>query len=177
MMRDLGHDLPFHNWCDMLVFPTAEAMEAEGEELYYNLAQLTAMEAVASGTTAFIEYSVNFAKRHSLTFAKTMSDMGFRGAVAKGAEDFSVLDRGHVGTLEREIRETREFLDSWRSSDPDGLVQAWVGPSGGKRTVGGCTNEGLGVGEGTWIRDHPVGLHDNGFPLKPGVIQELPQVT
>jgi len=143
MMRGLGHDLPFHNWCDMLVFPTAEAMEAEGEELYYNLAQLTAMEAVASGTTAFVEHSVNFAKRHSLTIAKAMSDMGFRGAVAKGAEDFSVLDRGHVGNLEREIRETREFLNGWRSRDPDGLVQAWVGPSGGKRTVGGCTNEAL----------------------------------
>jgi len=143
MMRGLGHDLPFHDWCDRLVFPTAEAMEDEGEEIYYNLAQLTAMEAVASGTTAFVEHSVNFAKRHSYTIARAMRDMGFRGAVAKGAEDFSVIDRGHVGPLERELKETREFLERWGADKPDDLVQAWVGPSGGKRTVGGCTNEGL----------------------------------
>jgi 5-methylthioadenosine/S-adenosylhomocysteine deaminase len=143
MMRGLGHDLPFHDWCDRLVFPAAEAMEDEGDELYYNLAQLTAMEAVASGTTAFVEHSVNFAKRHSYTIARAMRDMGFRGAVAKGAEDFSVIDRGHVGPLDRELRETREFLERWGADKPDDLVQAWVGPSGGKRTVGGCTNEGL----------------------------------
>ena len=143
IMRGLGHDLEFHEWCDRLVFPAAEAMEAEGEEIYYNLTQLTAMEAVASGTTAFVEHSVNFAKRHSLTIASAMRDMGFRGAVAKGAEDFSVIDRGHVGPLEREIKETKEFLDRWKGEKGDGLVQAWVGPSGGKRTVGGCTNEAL----------------------------------
>jgi len=143
MMRGLGHDLPFHDWCDRLVFPMAEAMEGEGDELYYNLTHLTAMEAVASGTTAFVEHSVNFAKRHSYTIARAMRDMGFRGAVAKGAEDFSVIDRGHVGPLDRELRETREFLERWGADKPDDLVQAWVGPSGGKRTVGGCTNEGL----------------------------------
>lgn len=143
MMRGLGHDLPFHDWCDRLVFPTAEAMEDEGDAIYYNLSQLTAMEAVASGTTAFVEHSVNFAKRHSYTIAKAMRDMGFRGAVAKGAEDFSVIDRGHVGPLDRELKETREFLERWGEDKPDDLVQAWVGPSGGKRTVGGCTNQGL----------------------------------
>jgi cytosine/adenosine deaminase-related metal-dependent hydrolase len=74
--------------------------------------------------------------------AKGMSDFGIRGAVARGAEDFSVIDRGHVGTLEQQISETQEFLERW-AKEGDDLVQAWVGPSGGKRTVGGCTNEGL----------------------------------
>jgi len=143
MMRGLGHDLPFHDWCDRLVFPAAEAMEVEGDELYYSLAQLTAMEAVASGTTALVEHSVNFSKRHSLTIARALRDLGIRGAVAKGAEDFSVIDRGHVGTTEQQIRETRTFLEKWSQEKPDDLVQAWVGPSGGKRTVGGCTNEAL----------------------------------
>ncbi len=142
MMRGLGHDLPFHDWCDRLVFPAAEAMEEEGDELYYALAQLASMENAASGTTAFVEHSVNFSKFHAYTMAKGMSDFGIRGAVARGAEDFSVIDRGHVGTLEQQISETREFLERW-AKEGDDLVQAWVGPSGGKRTVGGCTNEGL----------------------------------
>ncbi len=47
MMRGLGHDFPFHQWCDRLVFPAAEAMEEEGDELYYALAQLAAMENAA----------------------------------------------------------------------------------------------------------------------------------
>jgi len=142
IMRGRGHDLPFHDWCDRLVFPAAEAMEEEGDDLYYALAQLAAMENAASGTTAFVEHSVNFSKFHAYTMAKGMSDFGIRGAVARGAEDFSVIDRGHVGTLEQQISETREFLERW-AKEGDDLVHAWVGPSGGKRTVGGCTNEGL----------------------------------
>ncbi len=143
MMRGLGHDLPFHQWCDRLVFPTARAMEEEGEELYKALTQLTAMEAAASGTTAILEHSVNFAKRHSYTMAKALRDFGLRGAIAKGAEDFSVLDQGHVGSIDKELEETEKFLKDWKRDAPDDLVQAWVGPSGGKRTVGGCTNEAL----------------------------------
>ncbi|RLI00711.1 hypothetical protein DRO31_08185, partial [Candidatus Bathyarchaeota archaeon] len=88
MMRGLGHDFPFHQWCDRLVFPTAKAMEEEGEELYRALALITVMEASSSGTTALIEHSVNFAKRHCLTMAHALSEFGFRGAIAKGAEDF-----------------------------------------------------------------------------------------
>lgn len=143
MMRGLGHDFPFHQWCDRLVFPTAKAMEDEGEELYRALTILTAMEAASSGTTALIEHSVNFAKRHSLTMAYALKEFGLRGAIAKGAEDFSVIDQGHVGKdMDQELRETKAFLDAWKK-ESDNLVQAWVGPSGGKRTVGGCTNEAL----------------------------------
>lgn len=144
MMRGLGHDFPFHQWCDRLVFPTAKAMEDEGEELYRALTILTAMEAASSGSTALIEHSVNFAKRHSLTMAHALREFGLRGAIAKGAEDFSVIDQGHVGKdMDQELRETRTFLEAWGKENPDDLVQAWVGPSGGKRTVGGCTNEAL----------------------------------
>ncbi len=144
MMRGLGHDFPFHQWCDRLVFPTAKAMEDEGDDLYRALTILTAMEAASSGTTAIIEHSVNFAKRHSLTMAHALREFGLRGAIAKGAEDFSIIDQGHVGEdLDQELRETRLFLDSWGKEKQDDVVQAWVGPSGGKRTVGGCTNEGL----------------------------------
>ena len=92
MMRGLGHDFPFHQWCDRLVFPTAKAMEDEGWELYRSLTILTAMEAASSGTTALIEHSVNFAKRHSLTMAHALREFGLRGAIAKGAEDFSIID-------------------------------------------------------------------------------------
>lgn len=144
MMRGLGHDFPFHQWCDRLVFPTAKAMEEEGEGLYRALTILTAMEAASSGSTALIEHSVNFAKRHSLTMAHALREFGLRGAIAKGAEDFSVIDQGHVGKdMDQELRETKVFLDSWKKEKPDDVVQAWVGPSGGKRTVGGCTNEAL----------------------------------
>jgi len=187
MMRGLGHDLEFHDWCDRLVFPAAMAMEEEGDELYYSLAQLTAMEAVASGTTALVEHSVNFAKRHSYTIARAFRDLGVRGAVAKGAEDFSVIDRGHVGSMEQEIRETREFLDGWNADKPDDLVQAWVGPSGGKRTVGGCTNEALrelktlADSYGTRYHMHLAGTHheienvrrDTGLPGSVALANEL----
>jgi len=144
MMRGLGHDFPFHQWCDRLVFPTAKAMEEEGEELYRALALITVMEASSSGTTALIEHSVNFAKRHCLTMAHALSEFGFRGAIAKGAEDFSVIDQGHVGKdMDQELGETKSFLNAWKDEKTSDLVQAWVGPSGGKRTVGGCTNEAL----------------------------------
>ncbi|MBL7167422.1 amidohydrolase family protein [Candidatus Bathyarchaeota archaeon] len=62
--------------------------------------------------------------------------------LGQGPQNFSVIDRGHVGTLEQQISETRDFLERW-AKEGDDLVHAWVGPSGGKRTVGGCTNEGL----------------------------------
>jgi cytosine/adenosine deaminase-related metal-dependent hydrolase len=140
MMRGLGHDLSFLDWCNNLVFPAALAMETGDEELYYMLAQLTAMEAVASGTTALVEHSVNFAKRHSYTMALAWKDFGIRGAVARGAEDFSAIDYGHVGAREKELKEVEEFLAKWPNQKND-LVQAWVGPSGGKRQVGGCTAE------------------------------------
>jgi len=141
IMRGLGHQLKFHNWVDKVILPIGAAMEEmEGrDELYYALAQLTAMELVASGSTSLIEHSVNFGKRRVLTMSSALSDFGIRGAVAKGAEDFSDLDRGHVGTLENEIKETREFLEKWQSKK-DGLIQAWVGPSGIEgKTIGGCT--------------------------------------
>ncbi|MHA2394433.1 MAG: amidohydrolase family protein, partial [Promethearchaeota archaeon] len=144
MMRGLGHDFPFHQWCDRLVFPTAKAMEDEGKALYRSLTILTAMEAASSGSTALIEHSVNFAKKHSLTIAHALREFGLRGAIAKGAEDFSEIDQGHVGKdMDQELKETKIFLDKWKREKPDDLVQAWVGPSGGKRTVGGCTNEAL----------------------------------
>jgi 5-methylthioadenosine/S-adenosylhomocysteine deaminase len=144
MMRGLGHDFPFHQWCDRLVFPTAKAMEDEGDELYRSLTILTAMEAASSGTTALIGHSVNFAKRHCNTMAHALNEFGLRGAIAKGAEDFSIIDQGHVGKdMDQELKETKLFLDAWKKDNSEDLVQAWVGPSGGKRTVGGCTNEAL----------------------------------
>jgi 5-methylthioadenosine/S-adenosylhomocysteine deaminase len=140
LMRGLGHDLSFLDWCNHLVFPAALAMETADEELYYMLAQLTAMEAVASGTTALVEHSVNFAKRHSYAMALAWRDMGVRGAVARGAEDFSAIDYGHVGSLDKELKDMEAFLSKWPNRKNE-LVHAWVGPSGGKRQVGGCTAE------------------------------------
>jgi 5-methylthioadenosine/S-adenosylhomocysteine deaminase len=140
MMRGLGHDLSFLDWCNHLVFPASAAMENADGELYYLLAQLTAMEAVASGTTALVEHSVNFAKRHSYTIAQALRDFGVRGAVARGAEDFSAIDYGHVGSRDKELKEMEEFLSKWPNHKNE-LIHAWVGPSGGKRQVGGCTPE------------------------------------
>jgi len=141
IMRGLGHQLKFHNWVDNVILPIGAVMEemAERDELYYALAQLTAMELVASGATSLIEHAVNFGKRHVMTMSKALSDFGIRGAVAKGAEDFSDLDRGHVGTLEGEIKETRGFIEEWQAGK-DELIQAWAGPSGIEgKTTGGCT--------------------------------------
>ena len=43
MMRGLGHDLPFHDWCDRLVFPAAEAMEDEGDGMALSSGYLTSI--------------------------------------------------------------------------------------------------------------------------------------
>jgi len=139
MMRGLGHDLNVFDWFNKLVFPMAQAMESEGDELYYRVAQFTAMEAISSGTTALVENNANFGKRHAYALAKALSDFGIRGAIAKGAEDYSPIDYGHVSSTENEIKETREFIEKWKREKND-LVQAWIGPSGGKRAVGGCTS-------------------------------------
>ncbi|MBW1999499.1 MAG: amidohydrolase [Deltaproteobacteria bacterium] len=141
IMRGLGHQLKFHNWVDNIILPIGAAMEAmeDRDQLYYCLAQLTAMELVASGSTSLLEHSVNFGKYHVIAIARGLSDFGIRGAVAKGAEDFSDLDRGHVGDLEREMKETQEYLEKWQA-EKDELIQAWVGPSGIEgKTTGGCT--------------------------------------
>jgi len=141
MMRGLGHQLKFHDWVDNVILPIGAAMENMDENLYTCLAQMTAMEAVASGTTSIIEHSVNFGKRHVYTIATALQDFGIRGAVAKGAEDFSPLDRGHVGSIEEEIRETQGFLERWKVQG-NGLIKAWVGPSGIEgKTTGGCTGD------------------------------------
>jgi 5-methylthioadenosine/S-adenosylhomocysteine deaminase len=140
LMRGIGHNLGLFDWCNKLVFPMGKKMDSEGEEFNYRLAQLTAMEAVASGTTAIIENSVNFGKRHAYTFATALRDFGIRGAVAKSAENYSSIDYGHVGSTEREIKETENFLQKWSRPGTD-LIKAWIGPSGAIRVVGGCTSD------------------------------------
>lgn len=139
MMRGLGHHLEFHDWIKEVVLPIGRMLEAEEEEIWYNLAQLTAMELVSSGTTSLVEHSVNYAKYHALTTAKALHDFGIRGAVARSADDYSNLDSGFVGSIEKEIKETQNFLEDWNKVKSD-LIQAWIGPSGIEgKTTAGCT--------------------------------------
>ena len=70
IMRGLGHHLKFHDWVGKVIHPINKILESEKEEIYYNLAQLTAMELVASGSTSLVEHSVTYAKHHVLTIAK-----------------------------------------------------------------------------------------------------------
>ncbi|MHA2391390.1 MAG: amidohydrolase family protein [Promethearchaeota archaeon] len=141
MYRGRGHDFEFPDWMNYLVYPVNQVMEEEEEHLFYYLAQLSAMEAIASGTTAFIDNSVNFTKRHVISVARAMEDMGFRGAVSKDAVDSSPMDRGFTGPLEKEVKAVEEFLKKWQSEKSQ-LVQAWVGPNGtAKKPNGGATDE------------------------------------
>jgi 5-methylthioadenosine/S-adenosylhomocysteine deaminase len=141
MYRGRGHDFEFPDWMNYLVYPVNQVMEEEEEDLFYYLAQLSAMEAIASGTTAFIDNSVNFTKRHVISVARAMEDMGFRGAVSKDAVDSSPMDRGFTGLLEDELKAEEEFLKTWQGEGSE-LVQAWVGPNGtAKKPNGGATDE------------------------------------
>jgi len=141
MYRGRGHDFEFPDWMNHLVYPVNQVMEEEEEDLFYYLAQLSAMEAIASGTTAFIDNSVNFTKRHVISVARAMEDMGFRGAVSKDAVDSSPMDRGFTGPLEDELKAEEEFLKTWQGEGSE-LVQAWVGPNGtAKKPNGGATDE------------------------------------
>ena len=141
MYRGRGHDFEFPDWMNHLVYPVNQVMEEEEEDLFYYLAQLSVMEAIASGTTAFIDNSVNFTKRHVISVARAMEDMGFRGAVSKDAVDSSPMDRGFTGPLEDELKAEEEFLKSWQGEGSE-LVQAWVGPNGtAKKPNGGATDE------------------------------------
>jgi 5-methylthioadenosine/S-adenosylhomocysteine deaminase len=141
MYRGRGHDFEFPDWMNYLVYPVNQVMEEEEEDLFYYLAQLSAMEAIASGTTAFIDNSVNFTKRHVISVARAMEDMGFRGAVSKDAVDSSPMDRGFTGLLEDELKAEEEFLKTWQGEGSE-LVQAWVGPNGtAKKPNGGATDD------------------------------------
>jgi 5-methylthioadenosine/S-adenosylhomocysteine deaminase len=141
MYRGRGHDFEFPDWMNHLVYPVNQVMEEEEEDLFYYLAQLSVMEAIASGTTAFIDNSVNFTKRHVISVARAMKDMGFRGAVSKDAVDSSPMDRGFTGPLEDELKAEEEFLKTWQGGESE-LVQAWVGPNGtAKKPNGGATDE------------------------------------
>jgi 5-methylthioadenosine/S-adenosylhomocysteine deaminase len=141
MYRGRGHDFEFPDWMNYLVYPVNQVMEEEEEDLFYYLAQLSVMEAIASGTTAFIDNSVNFTKRHVISVARAMEDMGFRGAVSKDAVDSSPMDRGFTGTLKDELKAEEEFLKNWQAKKSE-LVQAWVGPNGtAKKPNGGATDE------------------------------------
>jgi 5-methylthioadenosine/S-adenosylhomocysteine deaminase len=141
MYRGRGHDFEFPDWMNHLVYPVNQVMEEEEEDLFYYLAQLSAMEAIASGTTAFIDNSVNFTKRHVISVARAMEDMGFRGAVSKDAVDSSPMDRGFTGLLEDELKAEEEFLKTWQGEGSE-LVQAWVGPNGtAKKPNGGATDD------------------------------------
>ena len=73
MYRGRGHDFEFPDWMNYLVYPVNQVMEEEEEDLFYYLAQLSAMEAIASGTTSFIDNSVNFTKRHTSTAHQTQT--------------------------------------------------------------------------------------------------------
>jgi 5-methylthioadenosine/S-adenosylhomocysteine deaminase len=141
MYRGRGHDFEFPDWMNNLVYPTNMHMEDEEEDLFYALAQLTAMEAIASGTTSFIDNCVNFTKRHVLSTAQGLHDMGFRAAVAKDAVDWSPMDRGFTDPIDDELRDTERFITKWKAQDSD-LVQAWVGPNGtAKKPNGGASDE------------------------------------
>lgn len=141
IMRGLGHEIEFHDWVGKVVHPIGKMLENEKEEVYYNLAQFTAMELVASGTTSLVEHSVAYAKHHVLTTATALHDFGIRGAVAKSSDDYSNLDPGIVGSKEGEIKETQDFLEGWNKVRSD-LIQAWVGPSGIEgKTTAGCTGK------------------------------------
>lgn len=141
IMRGLGHHLKFHDWVDKIIFPIGRILESMEEEIWHDLAQLTAMELVASGTTSLVEHSVNYAKHHVLTTATALHDFGIRGAVAKSCDDYSNLDPGIVSSIKEEIKETRDFLEEWNKLDSD-LIQAWVGPSGIEgKTTAGCTGK------------------------------------
>lgn len=141
MYRGRGHDFEFPDWMNHLVYPVNQVMEEEEEDLFYYLAQLSAMEAIASGTTAFIDNSVNFTKRHVISVARAMEDMGIRGAVSKDAVDSSPMDRGFTGPLKDELKAEEEFLKSWLRERSE-LVRAWVGPNGtAKKPNGGATDE------------------------------------
>ncbi len=141
MYRGRGHDYEFPDWMNLLVYPVNQVMEEEEEDLFYYLAQLSAMEAIASGTTSFIDNSVNFTKRHTISVAQAMHDIGIRGAVSKDAVDSSPMDRGFTGPLEEEVKAEEKFLKTWQSEKSD-LVQAWVGPNGtAMKPNGGATNE------------------------------------
>ena len=140
MYSGRGHDFEFPDGMNYLVYPVNQIMEEEKEDLFYYLAQLSAMEAIASGTTAFIDNSVNFTKRHVISVAKAMEDMGFRGAVSKDAVDSSPMDRGFTGPLEEEVKAEELFLKTWQAKKSE-LVQAWVGPNGtAMKPNGGATN-------------------------------------
>jgi 5-methylthioadenosine/S-adenosylhomocysteine deaminase len=143
-MRGTDHNLRIREWAAQVFLPIGAAMHEAGDQVWYDVAQLSAMEAAASGTTCLIENSINFGKYHAIAMATALRDFGIRGAVARGAEDSSQLSEGQVNPTDHEIKTMQEFLETWQKEEDD-LVAAWVGPTGiDGKSWGGCSAALLG---------------------------------
>jgi len=139
LLRGCADDLSLVEWLRERVWPVQAAFTREDGRLS---AELSMLEMVKSGTTAFV--GVDVVSRYGFDgIAKSVAKAGMRGALAKTIMDSpgygrkgTIMPQGLVEEKDACVREAKVMARRWNGIK-GGLVRVWVAP----RSLGGCTRE------------------------------------
>jgi 5-methylthioadenosine/S-adenosylhomocysteine deaminase len=124
VIRGLGKDLNTEEWMKAYVYPINKGLS---DEDYYAATLLGCADMLRNGSTSVADLLPNYVRFHAGPIVQGFQDVGFRAGVALAAATRSLIDEKEVRAPEEEIRRARDFLGRWQG---DGLVRAWIGPSG-----------------------------------------------
>ena len=139
LLRGCADDLSLVDWLKKRVWPIQAAFTEEDGRVS---AELSMLEMIKSGTTAFV--GVDVVSRYGFDgIAQSVAKAGMRGALAKSIMDSPgygrrgrIMPEGLVEEKGATIREAKLMARKWNGVK-DGLVRAWVAP----RSLGGCSRE------------------------------------
>jgi len=139
LLRGAADDLSLVDWLMKRVWPLQASFTEEDGRVS---AELSMLEMIKSGTTAFV--GVDVVSRYGFDgIARTVTSAGMKGALAKTIMDSpgygtksSIMPEGLVEDKDECIREAKSMIRKWNSAK-DGLVKTWVAP----RSLGGCSEE------------------------------------
>ena len=139
LLRGCADDLPLVEWLRQRVWPIQGSFTEEDGRAS---AELSMLEMIKSGTTAFV--GVDVVSRYGFDgVAESVAKAGIRGALAKTVMDSpgyggkgSIMPAGLVEEKDACIREAKSMIRKWNGIR-GGLVKTWLAP----RSLGGCTRE------------------------------------
>jgi cytosine/adenosine deaminase-related metal-dependent hydrolase len=137
LLRGCADDLPLVEWLRQRVWPIQGSFTEEDGRAS---AELSMLEMIKSGTTAFV--GVDVVSRYGFDgIAKSVVKAGMRAALAKTIMDSpgygrkgSIMPAGLVEEKDACIREAKSMVKKWNGVD-GGLVRTWLAP----RSLGGCS--------------------------------------
>lgn len=137
ILRGCADDLSLVDWLRQRVWPIQGSFTEEDGRMS---AELSMLEMVKSGTTAFV--GVDVVSRYGFDgIARAVAKAGMRGALAKTIMDSpgygrkrSMMPAGLVEEKDACIREAKSMVRRWNGIR-GGLVTTWLAP----RSLGGCS--------------------------------------